>query len=322
MWNENLNKDYKSVNQVKRCPWCGDFIVLNQLQKQFAKMDIPHENFVVVAWIWCAGRFPYYMNTYGFHTIHGRAPTIATGIKLTNDKLQVWVITGDWDWLSIWWNHLLHAIRKNIWIKILMLNNSIYALTKWQLSPTSNIWSITKTSPDWSTERPINPAKFAISQECSYVARSIDTEITTTADIFDRASNHEWIVFIEILQKCITFNPKNLEELRNPETKEDYILRVEHNKPLIFWKDKNKWIIIENFKPKIIQFEGKIPDNIIIYDETNYELAHIISNLSYPDFPTAIGTLYINNTEPYKNSTTTKNRTTKEILEDWDIFEI
>jgi len=317
--------DYKAKNLIKWCPWCGDFMVLNRLQNHFVQSNIPREKFVVIAWIWCAGRLPYYMNTYGFHTIHGRAPTIATGVKLTNPDLQVWVVTWDWDWLSIGWNHLLHTIRKNIWIKILLLNNGIYGLTKWQLSPTSRIGSITKTTPKWSVVKPINPAKFAISLGCSFVARTIDTEITLTDGILARAWKHDWTVFIETLQKCITFNPKSLEEIRNPEIKEDYILKLKHWEPLIFWKNKNKWIVVENFKPKIIEFDWKIPDNVIIYDETNTELAYIISNLSYPDFPIPIWIMCVNNDISYEEQLKINyswKKSLEEILNDWEVFEI
>lgn len=317
--------DFKPTNQVKWCAWCWDLLVLNRLQNQFVKSWLPKENFVVVAWIGCAWRLPYYMNTYWFHTIHGRAPAVATWVKLANPELQVWIATWDWDALSIGGNHIIHTIRKNIWVKILLLNNSIYWLTKWQLSPTSNIWSITKTSPIGSIETPINPSNFAISLWCSFVARTIDSEIPLTDKVLEEWWKNSWTVFIEVLQKCITFNPKYFEELRNPETKEDYILRVENGQPLVFGKAKNKCIIIENFKPKIVEFSEKLPENVIIYDETSNELAYIISKFSYPEFPIPVWILYRNNNTSYEELLANQNKKIKsidKIINDWEVFEI
>lgn len=320
-------QDFVPNTAIKWCAWCWDFIILSQLQNTFVKMWIPKEKITLVSWIGCAGRFPYYMNTYGFHTIHGRAVAVATWVKLSNPDLSVFVIGWDWDILSIWWNHLLHAARKNIWIKIIMPNNEIYALTKWQLSPTTEKWVATKTTPSWSYINPINPVKFTLWADCAFVARSIDTEIAFTQAILDRAANFDSTVFVEILQKCITFAPNNFSTLRNPILKEDYILRVEHGKPLVFWKEKNKWIAIENYKPKIVEFEsGKIPENVVIYDETNEQLAYIIANLEYGEFPMPIWIFKAINKPTFESSylkSTQKFNSKKnleEILNNWEVF--
>jgi len=329
--NTTLTKsDFVSDVTAKWCPWCWDFIILSQLQNTFAKAWIPKEDFVVISGIGCAWRLPYYIDTYWFHTIHGRAPTIATGVKLSNPKLQTWIMTWDWDWLSIGANHLFHVMRKNIWVKILLFNNQIYALTKWQLSPTTERWRITKTTPIWSIDEHVDPVKFALGLECNFVARTIDTEMTLTQEILDRAVKINWTVFVEILQSCVAFNPWSLNPIRNREIKEDYILRVEHWKPLIFGRNKNKWIIIENFKPKVIEFDiDKIPENIVIYDETSKELAYIIGNMSWEEFPIPIWIFksleWLSYEELYaeileKNNI--KNRGISEILEDWEIWEI
>lgn len=322
--------DFVSDTPAKWCPGCWDFIILNQLQNTFAKAGIPKEDFVVISGIGCAGRLPYHIDTYGFHTIHWRAPTIATGVKLSNPKLQTWIITWDWDWLSIGANHLFHVMRKNIWVKILLFNNEIYALTKWQLSPTSEKWKITKTTPIGSIDKPVNPIKFALWLECGFVARTIDTEIALTQMILDKASWVLWTVFVEILQNCVTFNSWADNCIRNREIKEDYIIRLEHNKPLIFWKNKDKAIIIENFKAKVIEFNPEnIPDNVAIYDETSNEMAYIIGNMPKEWFPLPIWIFKSIDSTSYEElysemleKNNIKNKSLEEILEDWETWEI
>ncbi|MDD2487792.1 MAG: 2-oxoacid:ferredoxin oxidoreductase subunit beta [Candidatus Gracilibacteria bacterium] len=323
-------KDFISDIPVKWCAGCGNFIILSQLQNTFANIGIPKENIVVVSGIGCAGRLPYYMDTYGFHTIHGRAPTIATGIKLTKPELQTWVLTGDGDGLSIGGNHLYHAMRKNIGLKIVMLNNQIYALTKGQVSPTSQVGSVTKTTPLGSIDNPINPIKFAIGAECAFVARSIDTEISLTQEILDRAVKSDSTVFIEILQKCVTFEVSGVNQIRDRELKEELILRIRNGEPLIYGKNKDKGIVIENFKPKIISFNPEnIPENIVIYDETNDELAYIISNLNYPEFPIPVGIFKTSNRTSYEKNyndelkrNNIKDKSLKEILYDYEVIDI
>lgn len=319
-------KDFMSTTPPKWCPGCGDFLILNAMQNAFVNSGIPRENFVIVGWIGCAGRFPYYMNTYGFHSVHGRAPTIATGVKLNNPELEVWVLTWDWDALSIGTNHVFHTLRKNIWVKILLLNNEIYALTKWQLSPTSKKWKITKTSPSWSIKNPVNPVKFALNSWASFVARSIDSEMILTQQIIEKATSIKSSTFVEVLQNCVTFNPDLSETIRNREEKEDYILRIENGKPLIFGKDRNKWIAIENYKPQIVEFEAsKIPENVVIYNETNEQLAYIIANLSAPEFPIPVWIFKNIPSKSYEQELSENNNWNKkieEILEGSDFWEI
>ena len=241
-------KDFASTLPVKWCPGCGDFAILNQLQKVMAGMGLPHEKYVVVSGIGCSSRFPYYVNTYGFHSIHGRACAIATGVKLSNPELAVWVITGDGDGLSIGGNHTMHSIRRNIGLKIVLFNNRIYALTKGQASPTTQLGAKTKSSPMGTIDFPFNPARFAIGLDCTFVARGIDTDMAGTTAILERAAKHKGTTFVEILQKCVPFTDKEFDALKDPENKEDSVLRVTHGKPLVFGKNKDKGIAFNRGK--------------------------------------------------------------------------
>lgn len=287
--------DFRTKWWVKWCPWCGNFITLNRLSALFADSWKNHEDFVVVAWIWCAWRLPYYLNTYWFHTIHGRAPSFATWVKLSNPELDVWVITWDWDSLSIWTNHFIHTIRKNIWVRILLLNNSIYWLTKWQLSPTSPKWMISRTTPNWSIDEPIDAVKLALSVRGSFIARTIDNDIALTDFIFNKAMSHKWTVLIESLQKCVTFNPNSHEQLRAENSNRLYL---EHWKPLIFWKEKNIAVVADWFSLKPVNFSWEIPENTVIYDETDYNLANLVASI---DFATPIWIIFRENRESYES---------------------
>ncbi|MBU2530739.1 MAG: 2-oxoacid:ferredoxin oxidoreductase subunit beta [Elusimicrobia bacterium] len=285
-------KDFASKCPVKWCPGCGDFAVLAQMQRTFAHMDMPHEKFAVISGIGCSSRLPYYLNTYGFHTIHGRAPAVASGVKLANADLSVWVVTGDGDALSIGGNHTLHAIRKNIGLKIILLNNRIYALTKGQSSPTTKINVITKSSPSGTIDYPLTPLRFAIGLDCTFVARVLDTDMTMMAHVFEAAAKHKGTAFVEVLQRCLAFSNVEFDHFKDKTKKEDIVLHAEHGKPLIFGKNKNKGIAIKNYKPEIVEFEhGKIPPEVVIYDETNGDLAYVLSAFFYPDMPVPIGIL-------------------------------
>ncbi len=282
-------KDFSSNLPVKWCPGCGDFAILNMIQKTLAGMGLPHEKYAVVSGIGCSSRFPYYVNTYGFHSIHGRAPAIATGLKLSNPDLSVWVITGDGDGLSIGGNHMLHAIRRNIGLKIVLFNNRIYALTKGQASPTTQPGTRTKTTPLGSIDYPFIPARFAVGLDCTFVARGIDTDIAGTSAILERAAGHNGTTFVEILQKCVPFSDKEFDPLKDPAAREDVLLRVAHGKPLVFGRDRNKGIAFRNFRPEIVEFSGKVPDEIAVYDETNAEMAYLISGFTQPELPLPVG---------------------------------
>lgn len=282
--------DFSSNLPIKWCPGCGDYAILNSVKKSMAELGIDHEKYVVVSGIGCSSRFPYYVNTYGYHTIHGRAIPVATGIKLSNPELTVFVVTGDGDCLSIGGNHFIHGIRRNIGLKVLMFNNRIYALTKGQASPTTLPGARTKTTPFGSTDYPFNPMLFAVGMRAPFVARSIDIDINGTSSIITAAAKNEGFAFVEILQKCVVFTDKEFDVFKNPETKDDMIVRIEDKKPMIFGKNRNKAIVVENNTPKIVEFEPSlVPSNLTIYDSSDVNLAYIISSLMPPEFPLPLG---------------------------------
>jgi len=289
MENKPTAKDFSSNLPVKWCPGCGDFAILNMLQKTFANMGLPHEKYAVISGIGCSSRLPYYLNTYGFHSIHGRAAAVATGVKLANPDLAVWVITGDGDALSIGGNHMMHAIRRNIGLKIVLFNNRIYALTKGQASPTTLPGTRTKSTPAGSIDYPFNPARFAVGLDCTFVARGIDNDIAGTSVLLERAAKHNGTAFVEVLQKCVPFSDKEFDPIKDPATREDVLLRVEHGKPLVFGKARNKGIVFKNFKASIVEFSGPVPAEVAVYDETSAEMAHLISGFTQPDFPVPLG---------------------------------
>ncbi len=290
MENKLTAKDFSSGLPVKWCPGCGDFAILNMVQKTLAGMGLPHEKYAVISGIGCSSRLPYYVNTYGFHSIHGRAAAVASGVKLANPELAVWVITGDGDGLSIGGNHMMHAIRRNIGLKIVLLNNRIYALTKGQASPTTQPGRKTKSTPAGSIDYPFNPARFAVGLDCTFVARGLDNDISGTTAILERAARHNGTTFVEIFQKCVPFSDKEFDPLKDPATREDVILRVEHGKPLVFGKNKDKGIAFRGFKPEVVSFEpGKPPAEVAVYDETNAEMAYLIAGFTQPDFPVPLG---------------------------------
>ena len=294
-------KDFSSGLPVKWCPGCGDFAILNMIQKTLAGMGLPLEKYAVISGIGCSSRFPYYVSTYGFHSIHGRALPVATGVKLSNPDLAVWVITGDGDGLSIGGNHMLHTIRRNIGLKVVLFNNRIYGLTKGQASPTTQPGSKTKTTPLGSIDYPFNPARFAVGLDCTFVARGIDTDIAGTSVILERAAKHNGTAFVEVLQKCLPFTDKEFDPLKDPAVKEDLLLRVEHGKPLVFGKNRDKGIALRNFRPEIITFKaGAVPAEVAVYDETNAELAYLISGFTQPEFPMPIGVFKVTQKPSYE----------------------
>ncbi len=291
MENKPTAKDFSSNLPVKWCPGCGDFAILNMLQKTFANMGLPHEKYAVISGIGCSSRLPYYLNTYGFHSIHGRAAAVATGVKLANPDLAVWVITGDGDALSIGGNHMMHAIRRNIGLKIVLFNNRIYALTKGQASPTTLPGTRTKSTPAGSIDYPFNPARFAVGLDCTFVARGIDNDIAGTSAILERAAKHNGTAFVEILQKCVPFSDKEFDPIKDPATREDVLLRVEHGKPLVFGKNRGKGIVFSGFRPAITEFSGAVPAEVAVYDETSAEMAYLISGFTQPELPVPLGVL-------------------------------
>ncbi len=285
-------KDLASDQEVRWCPGCGDYSILAQMKKAMAPLGIPREKMVFISGIGCSSRFPYYMNTYGFHTIHGRAPTFATGLKVSRPDLSVWVITGDGDGLSIGGNHLIHAIRRNIDLKIVLFNNEIYGLTKGQYSPTSRIGTRTKSSPMGSIDNPLHPLSLAIGAEATFVARTVDTDIHHLTGVLQRAAAHKGSAFIEVYQNCKIFNDGVFEYATDKGIKADNTLYLEHGKPLIFGKDRSKGIRLHGLDPEVVQLGNGISvDDLLIHDERAEEpsLAYLLSRMVYPRFPECIG---------------------------------
>jgi 2-oxoglutarate ferredoxin oxidoreductase subunit beta len=283
-------KDFVSDQDVRWCPGCGDYAVLAQVQKVLPELGVPRENFVFVSGIGCSSRFPYYVNTYGFHSIHGRAPAIATGLKITRPELSVWVVTGDGDALSIGGNHLIHVLRRNLDLNILLFNNRIYGLTKGQYSPTSETGKVTKSTPAGSLDHPFDPIALALGADASFVARSVDVEAKHLQDVLRRAHAHRGASFVEILQNCNVFNDGAFGDVTEKATKADATLVLEHGKPLIFGKNRDRGIRLRDYQPEVVTLgDGVTVADILVYDERNPALAYLIARLGPPEFPTPIG---------------------------------
>lgn len=285
-------KDLASDQDVRWCPGCGDYSILAQMKKALAGLGIPRENMVFISGIGCSSRFPYYMNTYGFHSIHGRAPTLATGLKVARPELSVWVITGDGDGLSIGGNHLIHAIRRNVDLKIILFNNEIYGLTKGQYSPTSRLGTRTKSSPQGSIDNPLRPLSLAIGAEATFVARTLDVDVAHLTETLKRAAHHRGTAFVEIYQNCKIFNDGVFEYATDKSTKADNALFLEHGKPLIFGKDRSKGIRLNGLDPEVVSLgNGITMDDLLIHDERAEEpsLAYLLSRMVYPEFPECMG---------------------------------
>ncbi len=284
--------DFASDQDVRWCPGCGDYSILAQMKKVLPQIGIPRENTVFVSGIGCSSRFPYYMNTYGIHSIHGRAPAVATGVKCARPDLFVWVITGDGDALSIGGNHLMHAIRRNLDLNIVLFNNQIYGLTKGQYSPTSPLGKVTKSTPFGSVDNPVYPLSVAIGCEATFVARSIDVHIKHLGETLKRAAEHKGTAFVEVYQNCNVFNDGAFNYATDRDTKQDTILELEHGKPLIFGKDRDRGIRLNGMDPEVVELgKGISEDDLLFHDEKAAEpsLAYLLSRMRYPEFPEAIG---------------------------------
>lgn len=283
-------KDFVPANEVRWCPGCGDYSILNSLQRVFPELGVKRENFVIVSGIGCSSRFPFYMNTYGFHTIHGRAPTVATGVKIANPELSVWVVTGDGDGLSIGGNHLLHLLRRNININVLLFNNRIYGLTKGQYSPTSLVGTKTKTSPTGSLEQPLNPALFALGAEATFIARTADNNPKHMVEVFKAAHEHPGVSFIEIFQNCVIFNDATWDPIYGKENRDDNMLFLESGKPLLFGKDKSKGIRLNGLTPEVVPADA---EGVLVHqsDHPSPLYAQMLASLHQPAFPMPVGVL-------------------------------
>ncbi|HEY2387486.1 MAG TPA: 2-oxoacid:ferredoxin oxidoreductase subunit beta [Candidatus Binatia bacterium] len=287
-------KDFESDQDVRWCPGCGDYAILAQVQRVLPELGIPRERFVFLSGIGCSSRFPYYVNTYGFHTIHGRAPAIATGLKTTRPELSVWVVTGDGDALSIGGNHLIHVLRRNVDLNILMFNNRIYGLTKGQYSPTSEVGKVTKSTPGGSVDHPFSPVALALGADATFVARSIDVEAKHLQEILRRAHAHRGTSFVEILQNCNIFNDGAFETLTDKERKAEHQLILEHGKPLVFGAKRDKGIRLgSGMRPEVVTLgNGMSESDLLVHDEHDPTLAYFLSRMETPDFPTPIGVFH------------------------------
>jgi 2-oxoglutarate/2-oxoacid ferredoxin oxidoreductase subunit beta len=286
-------KDYQSDQEVRWCPGCGDYSILAALQLELVDLQVKPENLVFVSGIGCAARFPYYMNTYGLHSIHGRAPAVATGVALARPDLDVWVIGGDGDMLSIGGNHLIHALRRNVSLKIVMFNNQIYGLTKGQYSPTSEVGKITKSSPFGSLDTPFNPVSVALAAEATFVARTHDMDRKHMLEMFRRAHEHEGSAFLEIYQNCNVFNDAAFEGITAKEVRSDMLIELTHGEPIRFGADRDRGVVLNAFgECEIVNVADVGEDALLVHDETRTDpaLAFALSRLaSQPTMPTPIG---------------------------------
>src|SRR6476661_1570862 len=292
---ELTRKDFTSDQEVRWCPGCGDYSILAQTQKTMPDFGVARENIVFISGIGCSGRLPYYMNTYGFHTIHGRAPTLATGLKAARPELMVWVITGDGDALSIGGNHVLHSMRRNVDITLVMFNNRIYGLTKGQASPTSEFGKRTKSTPAGTVDTPIQPLTVALAAEASFVARSVDTHAEQLQQTLQRAGMHHGSTFVEVLQNCNIFNDGAWRDFTDREVREDRMLVLEHGKPMIFGKDRDKGIRLRGLHPEVVTIgqDGVTEADLLVHDEHAADpyLALVLSRMFWPEFPVPVGVL-------------------------------
>lgn len=299
-------KDFQVDQMAKWCAGCGDHFVLNAMQKALAELDVKHEDFVFVSGIGCSSRFPYYMNTYGFHGIHGRAAAISSGVKVANPGLSVWNITGDGDALAIGGNHFIHCVRRNIDINIVLFNNEIYGLTKGQYSPTSKIGAHTKTSPFGTVERPFRPGALTIGARGAFFARTIDNNPKLTTEIFIEAGNYKGTSVIEILQNCVIYNDMTHGDIVNKEFKDERQIVLRHGEPMIFGKNKDKGLILDNLKLKAVKIgENGITEKDILIHDAHTKTAGIhtmLVNMELPEHPVAIGVIRAVEKETYENA--------------------
>jgi len=304
-------KDFASDQEVRWCPGCGDYAILKAMHKSLADMGVRPENTVFISGIGCSSRFPYYMATYGFHTIHGRAPAVATGLKLARPELDIWMVTGDGDALSIGGNHLFHALRRNIDINILLFNNEIYGLTKGQYSPTSRIGQRSPSTPMGSVDSPADACTFALGCNARFIARGIDVQAKELGELFARARAHKGASFVEIIQNCIVYNDATFAGFTEKAVAADMQLHVKHGAPMIFGKDRNKGM---KFNPGTFQLEiavigenGVTVDDILVHDEKNRVVAGLLAALRVPQFPEVLGVLYCDPATSYETAVVAQN---------------
>ncbi len=288
-------KDFKSDQEVRWCPGCGDHAVLNAVQKALSELGIPKEKFAFISGIGCSSRFPYYMDTYGFHSIHGRAAAIATGVKTANPELSVWNITGDGDALAIGGNHFIHAVRRNIDIKIILFNNEIYGLTKGQYSPTSEKGLVTKTSPFGTVEEPFSVGEMVIGAKGKFFARTYDSNVALSTQIFSEAAKHKGTSVVEVLQNCVIFNDGIHDAVTGREVRDDRTIVLKDGQPMLFGMNNDKGLVLEGLKLKVVRLgeNGISEKDILVHDshEANPGIQYMLANMRYPDYPVALGVI-------------------------------
>ena len=299
-------KDLTTDQEVRWCPGCGDYAIIKGVRSALAEIGTARENTVFVSGIGCAARFPYYMATYGFHTIHGRAPAIATGLKLANPELDIWVVTGDGDCLSIGGNHTLHVLRRNVDLNVLLFNNAIYGLTKGQYSPTSRVGTRSPSTPLGSVDNPVSATEFALGCGARFIARSVDTLQKHLPEVLKRAHAHKGASFVEIFQNCIVYNDGAFDHFTERSIAADTQVFVEHGKPLLFGKDKDKGIRLNTrtLKLEVVKpgENGVTVDDILVHDETNKVLATLLAQMQPPAFPVALGVIYCEEGPEYSSA--------------------
>ncbi|MRG72520.1 2-oxoacid:ferredoxin oxidoreductase subunit beta [Alphaproteobacteria bacterium HT1-32] len=297
-------KDFATDQEVRWCPGCGDYAILKAMQKAMADMGQSTEDNVFVSGIGCAARFPYYMATYGFHTIHGRAPAFATGIKLANPDLNVWVVGGDGDMLSIGANHLMHVLRRNVDLQVLLFNNEIYGLTKGQYSPTSREGTKSPSTPLGSVDRPIDACTYALGAGATFIARGIDSQQKHLPGIFQAASEHKGASFVEVLQNCIVYNDGVFNEFTDRDVAADRQVHVEAGKPLIYGADGNKGIRLNlktlSLEEVVVGENGVTEADLLVHDPSNHTLAGMLAAMNGRDLPVALGVLYCSREDTYE----------------------
>ncbi len=300
------HKDFVSDQDIKWCPGCGDYAILKAVQKALPQIGKKKEDIVFVSGIGCSSRFPYYVESYGFHTIHGRAPAIATGVKLSNPNLSVWQITGDGDALAIGGNHFIHALRRNVDINVLLFNNEIYGLTKGQFSPTSKTGIKTKSSPQGTVDRSFNPGKLALGAGANFFARVIDIDPKRMIEVLLAAEEHQGTSLVEILQNCVIFNDKVFANVTDKAVKLDMQLWLGHGKPMIFGKENNKGLILNEFELEVVTIgeNGITEDDILVHDAhcQNDILHNMLVNMSAPEFPVAFGVIRSIEAKPFEQN--------------------
>lgn len=288
-------KDFKSENEVRWCPGCGDYAIMNAVQRTMAGMGIAREKYAVISGIGCSSRFPYYMSTFGFHTIHGRATAVASGVKLANPDLSVWVITGDGDAMAIGGNHFIHLIRRNIDINLIMFNNRIYGLTKGQYSPTSDRGFKTKTSPFGTIEDPFVPGQLVIGARGTFFGRTIDSNLKLSQSVFEGAANHKGTSAVEVLQNCVIYNDGIHDAITDPAFRAERQLILEHGKPMLFGNNNEKGIMFDKGKLKVVVIgeNGITADDILVHDATEVDptLHMALINMQLPELPVAFGVI-------------------------------